>query len=85
MTGLRMIPSYFEDWLIRKVPEAWLSVAVHKQGIVSCTSLELAEKSDASILQVMLGPCSWFNLSLFPRNLDLREDGWCPKRFLYRY
>ncbi|MGJ0514883.1 MAG: pentapeptide repeat-containing protein [Methylomicrobium sp.] len=70
---------HFEDWLIRKAPEAWLSVAVHKQGTVSCTSLELAEKSDASILQVILGPCSWFNLSFFSRNLDLRERRLVPK------
>jgi uncharacterized protein YjbI with pentapeptide repeats len=72
-------PSYFEDWLIRKVPEAWLSVAVHKYDVVSCTSLELAEKSEASILQVMLGPCSWFNLDFFPRNLNLREARLVPK------
>lgn len=66
-------PNYFEDWLIRRMPESWLSVAVHKYDTVSCTSLAKAEKSDASILQVMLGPCSWFNLDLFPRNLNLRE------------
>ncbi|MGJ0486768.1 MAG: pentapeptide repeat-containing protein [Methylomicrobium sp.] len=73
------VPAYFEDWLIRKVPEAWLSVAVHKQGTVSCTSLESAEKTEASILQVMLGPCSWFNLSFFSRNLDLKERRLVPK------
>ena len=72
-------PSYFEDWLIRKVPESWLSVAAHKYDVVSCTSLAMAEKSEASILQVMLGPCSWFNLGLFPRNLDLREARLVPK------
>ncbi|MDP1666862.1 MAG: pentapeptide repeat-containing protein [Methylobacter sp.] len=72
-------PSYFEDWLIRRVPEAWLSVAVHKYDIVSCTSLAAAEKSEASILKVMLGPCSWFNLGLFPRNLSLREARLVPK------
>ncbi|MGZ8173104.1 pentapeptide repeat-containing protein [Methylobacter sp.] len=72
-------PNYFEDWLIRRVPESWLSVAAHKYDVVSCTSLAAAEKSDASILQVMLGPCSWFNLDLFPRNLDLREARLVPK------
>ncbi|TAK60797.1 pentapeptide repeat-containing protein [Methylobacter sp.] len=72
-------PSYFEDWLIRKVPESWLSVAAHKYDVVSCTSLALAEKSEASILQVMLGPCSWFNLDLFSRNLNLREARLVPK------
>ncbi len=72
-------PSYFEDWLIRRVPEAWLSVAAHKYDVVSCTSLAAADKSDASILQVMLGPCSWFNLSFFPRNLNLREARLVPK------
>ncbi|MDO9270526.1 MAG: pentapeptide repeat-containing protein [Methylobacter sp.] len=72
-------PSYFEDWLIRRVPEAWLSVAVHKYDVVSCTSLAVAEKSEASILKVMLGPCSWFNLGLFPRNLSLREARLVPK------
>jgi len=72
-------PRYFEDWLIRKVPESWLSVAAHKYDVVSCTSLAMAEKSEASILQVMLGPCSWFNLGLFPRNLNLREARLVPK------
>jgi len=72
-------PSYFEDWLIRKVPEAWLSVAAHKYDVVSCTSLAMAKKSDASILQVVLGPCSLFNLDLFSRNLDLREARLVPK------
>lgn len=72
-------PNYFEDWLIRRMPESWLSVAAHKYDVVSCTSLALAEKSEASILQVMLGPCSWFNLDLFPRNLDLREARLVPK------
>jgi uncharacterized protein YjbI with pentapeptide repeats len=72
-------PYYFEDWLIRRLPEAWLSVAAHKYNIVSCTSLALAEKSEASILQVMLGPCSWFNLGLFPRNLSLQEARLVPK------
>jgi uncharacterized protein YjbI with pentapeptide repeats len=71
--------TYFEDWLIRRVPETWLSVAAHKHDVVSCTSLAMAEKSDASILQVMLGPCSWFNLDLFPRNLNLREARLVPK------
>jgi uncharacterized protein YjbI with pentapeptide repeats len=70
---------YFEDWLIRKVPESWLSVAAHKYGVVTCTSLAQAEKSDASILQVVLGPCSWFNLGLFSRNLNLREARLVPK------
>jgi uncharacterized protein YjbI with pentapeptide repeats len=72
-------PSYFEDWLIRRMPESWLSVAAHKYDVVTCTSLEMAEQSDASILQVMLGPCSWFNLNLFPRNLNLREARLVPK------
>jgi len=72
-------PGYFEDWLIRLAPESWLSVAAHKHDVVTCTPLEMAEKSDASILQVMLGPCSWFNLDLFPRNLDLREARLVPK------
>ncbi|MGZ5006770.1 MAG: pentapeptide repeat-containing protein [Methylobacter sp.] len=72
-------PFYFEDWLIRKVPESWLSVAAYKYDTVSCTSLDMAEKSDASILQVMLGPCSWFNLGLFQRNLSLREARLVPK------
>lgn len=71
--------NYFEDWLIRRVPETWLSVAAHKYDAVSCTSLAMAEKSDASILQVMLGHCSWFNLGLFPRNLNLREARLVPK------
>jgi uncharacterized protein YjbI with pentapeptide repeats len=70
---------YFEDWLIRRVPETWLSVAVHKQGTIFCTSLEQAEKTTASILQVMLGPCSWFDLSFFSRNLNLREKRLVPK------
>ncbi|MDD5580285.1 MAG: pentapeptide repeat-containing protein [Methylobacter sp.] len=72
-------PRYFEDWLIRHVPEAWLSVAAHQYDVVSCTSLALAEKSEASILQVMLGPCAWFNLGFFPRNLNLREARLVPK------
>lgn len=72
-------PNYFEDWLIRRVPEAWLSVSAHKYDVVSCTSLAAAEKSDADILQVMLGPCSWFNLGFFSRNLDLREARLVPK------
>jgi uncharacterized protein YjbI with pentapeptide repeats len=72
-------PRYFEDWLIRRVPEAWLSVAAHKYDVVSCTSLAEAEKMEASILQVMLGPCSWFNLGFFPRNLNLREARLVPK------
>jgi len=70
---------YFEDWLIRHVPESWLSVAAHKYDTVSCLSLEQAKKSEASILQVMLGPCSWFNLGFFPRNLNLREARLVPK------
>jgi uncharacterized protein YjbI with pentapeptide repeats len=72
-------PGYFEDWLIRHVPESWLSVAAHKYDVVSCTSLALAEKSEASLLQVMLGPCSWFNLGFFPRSLSLRETRLVPK------
>jgi len=72
-------PLYFEDWLIRHVPESWLSVAAHKYDAVSCSSLEQAKKSDASILQVMLGPCSWFDLGFFPRNLNLREARLVPK------
>ena len=72
-------PNYFEDWLIRRVPEEWLSVAAHKYDVVSCTSLAAAEKSGASILQVILGPCSWFNLGFFPRNLNLREARLVPK------
>lgn len=72
-------PNYFEDWLIRRVPETWLSVAAHKYDVVSCTSLAMAEKSEASILQVILGPCSWFNLGLFPRDLNLREARLVPK------
>lgn len=72
-------PRYFEDWLIRHVPESWLSVAAHKYDVVSCTSLALAKKSDASILQVILGPCSWFDLGFFPRNLSLRETRLVPK------
>jgi uncharacterized protein YjbI with pentapeptide repeats len=72
-------PEHFEDWLIRTAPAAWLSVAVHKHGSVSCTSLALAEKTDASILQVILGPCTWFNMSFFSRNLDLRERRLVPK------
>jgi len=72
-------PSYFEDWLIRRVPESWLSVAAHKYDVVSCTSLAVAEKMEASILQVMLGPCSWFNLDFFSRNLNLREARLVPK------
>ena len=71
--------NHFEDWLIRRVPEAWLSVAAHKYDVVSCTSLAVAEKSEASILQVMLGPCSWFNLGFFPRNLNLKEARLVPK------
>jgi uncharacterized protein YjbI with pentapeptide repeats len=72
-------PHYFEDWLIRRVPESWLSVAAYQYDAVSCTSLPLAEKSEASILQVMLGPCAWFNLGIFPRNLNLREARLVPK------
>jgi uncharacterized protein YjbI with pentapeptide repeats len=72
-------PFYFEDWLIRKVPESWLSVAAHKYGVASCTSLAEAEKSEAAILQVVLGSCSWFDLGLFSRNLDLREARLVPK------
>lgn len=72
-------PGYFEDWLIRHVPESWLSVAAHKYDVVTCTSLALAEKSEASLLQVMLGPCSWFNLGFFPRSLSLREARLVPK------
>lgn len=72
-------PKHFEDWLIRKVPESWLSVAVHQYDRVYCTTLAEAEKSDASILQVMLGPCSWVNLGLFPRHLVLREARLVPK------
>ena len=72
-------PSYFEDWLIRKVPESWLSVAAYQYDTVTCTSLPLAEKAEASILQVMLGPCAWFNLGIFPRNLNLKETRLIPK------
>ena len=72
-------PSYFEDWLIRKAPTSWLSVAAYVNGVVTCKTLPQAEKSDASILQVMLGPCTWFNWGLFPRNLDLKEARLVPK------
>jgi len=72
-------PDYFEDWLIRHVPDAWLSVAAHTYDTVTCSSLEQAEKSEASILQIMLGPCSWFNFDFFPRNLSLREARLVPK------
>lgn len=70
---------YFEDWLIRKVPESWLSVAAYRYDTVTCTSLPMADKSEASIQQVMLGPCLWFDWGLFPRNLDLREARLVPK------
>jgi hypothetical protein len=73
-------PSYFEDWLIRKVPASWLSVAAYQYDTVTCTSLPLAEKAEASILQVMLGSCAWFNLGIFPRNLNLKESRLIPKR-----
>jgi uncharacterized protein YjbI with pentapeptide repeats len=72
-------PYYLEDWLIRRMPESWLSVAAHKYGTASCTSLAEAAKTDATMLQVVLGPCSWFNLDLFTRNLDLREARLVPK------
>lgn len=72
-------PYYLEDWLIRRMPEPWLSVAAHKYGTVSCTSLAEAAKTDATMLQVVLGPCSWFNLDLFTRNLDLKEARLVPK------
>jgi uncharacterized protein YjbI with pentapeptide repeats len=72
-------PLYFEDWLIRRLPESWLSVAVHKYDFVSCAPLTMAEKSEASVLKVMLGPCSWFDLALFPRNLYLREARLVPQ------
>lgn len=70
---------YFEDWLIRKVPASWLSVAAYRYDTVTCTSLSLSEKAEASILQVMLGPCVWFNWGVFPRNLNLRETRLIPK------
>ncbi len=70
---------YFEDWLIRKVPPSWLSVAAYRYDTVTCTSLPLSEKTEASILQVMLGPCAWFNWGIFPRNLKLRETRLVPK------
>ncbi|ESS72148.1 pentapeptide repeat protein [Methyloglobulus morosus KoM1] len=73
------VPRYFEDWLIRKVPPSWLSVAAYQYDTVTCTSLPLSEKTEASILQVMLGPCAWFNWGLFPRNLNLRETRLIPK------
>lgn len=72
-------PHYFEDWLIRKVPASWLSVAAYQYDTVTCTSLPLSEKMEASILQVMLGPCVWFNWGIFPRNLKLRETRLIPK------
>ncbi len=72
-------PRYFEDWLIRKVPAAWLSVAAYQYNTVACTSLPQAEKSEATILKVVLGTCGWFNLNLFPRNLDLKEAKLVPK------
>lgn len=73
------MPYYFEDWLIRRMPESWLSVAAHKYGVVSCTPLAKTEETDASVLQVVLGPCFWFNLDLFTRNLNLREARLVPK------
>ncbi len=71
--------SYFEDWLIRKAPASWLSVAAYQYDTVTCTSLPEAEKTEASILQVMFGPCAWHDLSLFPRNLNLKEAKLIPK------
>ncbi|MEQ1638399.1 MAG: pentapeptide repeat-containing protein [Methylococcales bacterium] len=74
---------HFENWLIHMLPEGWLSVASYKEDddVVSCTplSLTLAKKSEAPILQVMLGSCAWFNFDLFPRNLNLRETLLVPK------
>jgi len=72
-------PHYFEDWLIRKVPSTWLSVAAYHYDKVTCTSLPLSVKDDAPILQVMLAPCSWFQLNLFERNLFLKEARLVPK------
>ena len=72
-------PYALEDWLIRRAPETWLSVAAHRYDVVTCTSLAEAQKSEAAILQVMLGSCSWFNLSFFTRNLDLKEARLVPK------
>jgi uncharacterized protein YjbI with pentapeptide repeats len=72
-------PFYLEDWLIRRLPEAWLSVAAHQYDAVSCSSITQAAKSDAAILQVMLGPCAWFNMALFTKNLNLQEARLVPK------
>lgn len=72
-------PYYFEDWLIQRVPAAWLSIAAYQYNQVTCTSLQQAEKLEASILKVVLGPCGWFNLELFSRNLDLKEAKLVPK------
>jgi len=72
-------PAYLEDWLINRVPSSWLSAAVYQYDTVTCTTLPQAEKAEASIMQVMLGSCGWFNWNLFPRNLDLKEARLVPK------
>jgi uncharacterized protein YjbI with pentapeptide repeats len=50
-----------------------LSVAVYQYDKVTCATLPVAEEAEASILQVMIGTCGWYDWGLFPRNLDLRE------------
>jgi uncharacterized protein YjbI with pentapeptide repeats len=78
---------YFEDWLIRHMPEAWLSVVDDEENTLTCTSLALerelarklallgvAQKPEDARQQVMLGlTCSLFDLGFSPRNLNLKE------------
>jgi len=65
--------------LIRRVPEAWLSVAAYKYDAVTCTSLALAEKSDASILQVMLGLAHGLIWGFFTQPKSLEKARLVPK------
>lgn len=70
---------YFEDWLIRHTPKSWLSVATYQNDEINCATVEQSEHSDASLRQVMFGPCALFNWDLFQRNLNLKEARLVPK------
>ncbi len=66
------IPYYFEDRLIRYMPEAWLSTVGKATQIAPrvCSTLKPTGKSE----QVMLNlTCTLFEVGIFPRNLNLKE------------
>jgi len=76
-------PRYFKDWLIRQVPEVWLSVIDEDVTFFNAPRISrtfVASEKGKTSERVMLGLTSaWFEEGIFPRNLSLKEARLVPK------